>query len=172
MDFFALFGLPVRYAVDGALLTDRFQALQRQFHPDGYATRPQEERLLASRQAATLNEAYQALRHPLRRAEYLLSLHGINIADEQYTLRDNAFLMEQLALREELEAIGDLADAESALDAFSQRLRRMTALRCAGLAERLDNGDWMSAADDVRKWRFLDKLRQQAEQLEDSLLDR
>ncbi len=28
-------------------------------------------------QAATINAAYQALRHPLKRAEYMLSLHGL-----------------------------------------------------------------------------------------------
>lgn len=172
MDFFTLFGLPIRYAVDSALLAARFQDLQRRFHPDRYATHSPQERLLASRQAATFNEAYQTLRHPLRRAEYLLSLQGIDIANEQYTLRDNAFLLEQMALHEELETIGGLADAESALDAFSGRLREDIAARSAGLAGRLDGGDWLSAADDLRKLRFLDKLRQQAELLEDSLQDR
>lgn len=45
------------------------------------------------------------LRHPLMRMEYLLSLHGFDPANEQYTARDIAFLMEQLELREELDEI-------------------------------------------------------------------
>ena len=47
--------------------------------------------------------AWQTLRHPLMRAEYLLSLHGFDLASEQHTVRDTAFLMEQLELREELD---------------------------------------------------------------------
>ena len=40
MDYFTLFGLPVRYTVDGSLLASRFQDLQRQFHPDRFANQP------------------------------------------------------------------------------------------------------------------------------------
>ena len=105
MDYFTLFGLPVRYTVDGSLLASRFQDLQRQFHPDRFANQPERERLMALQQAATINEAYQALKHPLKRAEYMLSLHGFDLGNEQHTMRDTAFLMEQLELREELDAI-------------------------------------------------------------------
>lgn len=63
MDYFTLFGLPVRYTVDGSLLASRFQDLQRQFHPDRFANQPERERLMALQQAATINEAYQALKH-------------------------------------------------------------------------------------------------------------
>lgn len=172
MDYFSLFGLPVRYALDNASLAARYQDLQRQCHPDRYAMQPEDQRLLASQRAADLNQAYQTLKHPLRRAEYLLSLQGIDITSEQYTLRDTAFLTEQLALREELDEIGALAQAESALAAFGARLDGMNARRSAEMIRHLDEGDWAVAADSVRKLRFLDKLRQQADQLEDSLLDR
>jgi molecular chaperone HscB len=48
----------------------------------------------------------------------------------------------------------------------------MNARRGAEMAQRLDAGEWAAAADSVRKLRFLDRLRQQVDQLEDSLLDR
>jgi molecular chaperone HscB len=172
MEFFSLFGLPIRYELDDALLTVRYQDLQRQFHPDRYAMQPEDERLLASQRAADLNQAYQTLKHPLRRAEYLLSLQGIDISSEQFTLHDTVFLSEQLALHEELDDIGVMAQAETALDAFSKRLAKMNARRGAEMAQRLDAGEWAAAADSVRKLRFLDRLRQQVDQLEDSLLDR
>ncbi|WP_410172794.1 Fe-S protein assembly co-chaperone HscB, partial [Klebsiella michiganensis] len=41
-------------------------------------------------QSATINQAWQTLRHPLTRAEYLLSLHGFDLASEQHTVRDTA----------------------------------------------------------------------------------
>lgn len=169
MDYFTLFGLPVRYPVDGSLLASRFQDLQRQFHPDRFASQPERERLMALQQAATINEAYQTLKHPLKRAEYMLSLHGFDLGNEQHTLRDTAFLMEQLELREELDAIERKAD-DAALAAFGERLAVAVTQRSAQMVQQLDDEQWTDAADTVRKLRFLDKLQQQVEQLEEKLL--
>ena len=170
MDYFTLFGLPLRYDVDGSLLASRYQNLQRQFHPDRFASHPERERLMALQQAATINEAYQSLKHPLKRAEYMLSLHGFDLGNEQHTLRDNAFLMEQLELREELDAIERQPDAESALAVFAERLNNTFKQRSAQMVQELDSQQWSQAADTVRKLRFLDKLQQQVEQLEERLL--
>lgn len=170
MDYFTLFGLPVRYLVDGSLLASRYQDLQRQFHPDRNALQPERERLMALQQAATINEAYQTLKHPLKRAEYMLSLHGFDLGNEQHTLRDTAFLMEQLELREELDAIERKAEAESLLADFGARVNEMVKQRTALMVQQLDNQQWPEAADTVRKLRFLDKLQQQVEQLEEKLL--
>ncbi|WP_413502362.1 co-chaperone HscB [Serratia proteamaculans] len=170
MDYFTLFGLPVRYPVDGSLLASRYQDLQRQFHPDRFASQPERERLMALQQAATINDAYQTLKHPLKRAEYMLSLHGFDLGNEQHTLRDTAFLMEQLELREELDAIERKADAETLLASFSARVNETVKQRSALMVQQLDSQQWVDAADTVRKLRFLDKLQQQVEQLEEKLL--
>ena len=170
MDYFTLFGLPVRYTVDGSLLASRFQDLQRQFHPDRFANQPERERLMALQQAATINEAYQSLKHPLKRAEYMLSLHGFDLGNEQHTMRDTAFLMEQLELREELDEIEQAKD-EARLESFITRVKGMFDTRHQQMVEQLNNETWDAAADTVRKLRFLDKLRSSAEQLEEKLLD-
>ncbi|WP_027711303.1 co-chaperone HscB [Dickeya chrysanthemi] len=172
MDYFALFGLPIRYNVDGSLLASRFQELQRQFHPDRFAASPERERMMALQQAATINNAYQALKHPLKRAEYMLSLHGFDLSNEQHTLHDTAFLMEQMELREELDEIERHPDAESALATFAQRLQGMIRQRSEQMRRELDEESWSDAADTVRKLRFFDRLRQQVEQLEEQLLER
>ncbi|NIG87484.1 co-chaperone HscB [Serratia symbiotica] len=170
MDYFTLFGLPVRYPVDDSLLTSRFQDLQRQFHPDRFACQPERERLIALQQATTINQAYQTLKHPLKRAEYMLSLYGFDLANEQYTLRDTAFLIEQLELREELDAIERKADAESLLAEFDMRLNDTIKQRSALMVQQLNGERWSEAADTVRKLRFSDKLQQQVEQLTEKLL--
>ncbi|MGL9719504.1 co-chaperone HscB [Symbiopectobacterium sp.] len=172
MDYFTLFGLLVHYDVDGSLLLSRYQELQRQFHPDRFATQPERERLLAVQQAATVNDAYQSLKHPLKRAEYMLSLHGFDLSNEQHTMRDTAFLMEQLELREQLDAISHQEEAEAALADFANQLTAMTRQRTAQMQSELAQASWSAAADTVRKLRFLDKLQQQVEQLEEQLLDR
>ncbi|PDO87365.1 co-chaperone HscB [Kosakonia pseudosacchari] len=169
MDYFTLFGLPADYQLDVQALVTRFQDLQRQFHPDRFASRPQAEQLAAVQQSATINQAWQTLRNPLTRAEYLLSLHGFDLASEQHTVRDTAFLMEQLELREELDEIENAQDA-TRLDAFQQRVKGMYDTRHRQMVEQLASQTWDAAADTVRKLRFLDKLRSATEQLEEKLL--
>ena len=170
MDYFTLFGLPAGYPLDTQALAARFQDLQRQFHPDKFASGSAAEQLAAVQQSATINQAWQTLRHPLSRAEYLLSLHGFDLASEQHTVRDTAFLMEQLELREELDEIDQAQDA-GRLSAFQQRVAQMYQARLQLMTEQLAESSWETAADTVRKLRFLDKLQSSAEQLEEKLLD-
>ncbi|EHC84398.1 Chaperone protein HscB [Salmonella enterica subsp. enterica serovar Rubislaw str. A4-653] len=106
----------------------------------------------------------------MTRAEYLLSLHGFDLASEQHTVRDTAFLMEQLTLREELDDIEQSKD-DVRLESFIKRVQKMFDARLQQMVEQLDNAAWDAAADTVRKLRFLDKLRSSAEQLEEKLLD-
>lgn len=170
MDYFTLFGLPAGYPLDTQALAVRFQDLQRQFHPDKFASGSAAEQLAAVQQSATINQAWQTLRHPLSRAEYLLSLHGFDLASEQHTVRDTAFLMEQLELREELDEIDQAQDA-GRLSALQQRVTQMYQSRLQLMTEQLAESSWDTAADTVRKLRFLDKLQSAAEQLEEKLLD-
>lgn len=170
MDYFTLFGLPAGYHLDTQALATRFQDLQRQYHPDRFASGTSAEQLAAVQHSATINQAWQTLRHPLLRAEYLLSLHGFDLASEQHTVRDTAFLMEQLELREELDEIEQARDTDR-LEGFLKRVAAMYTSRHQTMVEQLDGESWSDAAETVRKLRFLDKLRSTAEQLEEKLLD-
>ena len=71
MDYFTLFGLPASYTLSLEPLAARYQELQRQYHPDKFASGSAAEQLAAVQQSATINQAWQTLRHPLTRAEYL-----------------------------------------------------------------------------------------------------
>lgn len=55
MDYFTLFGLPARYQLDTRALSLRFQDLQRQYHPDKFASGSEAEQLAAVQQSATIN---------------------------------------------------------------------------------------------------------------------
>ncbi len=171
MDYFTLFGLPARYAINREQLVTRYQELQRQFHPDRFSNQPEREKTLALQQAAMINDGYQTLKHPLKRAEYMLSQQGFDLSNEQHTMQDTAFLMQQLELREELDAIEHHVSPEMALNGFSSRLNKMIKTRSEQMEQQLNAAEWSIAADTVRKLRFLDKLQQQVEQLEERLLD-
>src|SRR4030065_1881492 len=92
---FQLFGLAQSYRIDTAQLEQQYRALQAQVHPDKSAHLPVAEQRLAMQRATLVNEAYQTLRSPLRRARYLLSLHGGDIQEENNTVMPLDFLWDR-----------------------------------------------------------------------------
>ncbi len=55
MDYFTLFGLPASYTLSLEQLAVRYQDLQRQYHPDKFASAPAAEQLAAVQHSATIN---------------------------------------------------------------------------------------------------------------------
>ena len=170
MNHFELFGLPLQFQLDGSLLSSQFRDLQRQFHPDKFATASERDRLLAVQKAAQINDAYQVLKNPISRAEYLLIQHGEDIRGEQQTMQDPMFLMEQMELREELEDIADSSDPEDALFAFEGKVSKMYKQQLSAIQQELDSEAWLEAADRVRKLKFIAKLKNEIELVEDRLI--
>ncbi|UPR31092.1 co-chaperone HscB [Vibrio crassostreae] len=170
MNHFELFGLPLQFQLDGSLLSSQFRDLQRQFHPDKFTTASERDRLLAVQKAAQINDAYQVLKNPISRAEYLLVQHGEDIRGEQQTLQDPMFLMEQMELREELEDIADSSDPEDALFAFEGKVSKMYKQQLSAIQQELDSEAWLEAADRVRKLKFIAKLKNEIELVEDRLI--
>ncbi|MFS1465177.1 co-chaperone HscB [Vibrio lentus] len=170
MNHFELFGLPLQFQLDGSLLSSQFRDLQRQFHPDRFAIASERDRLLAVQKAAQINDAYQVLKNPISRAEYLLVQHGEDIRGEQQTMQDPMFLMEQMELREELEDIADSSDPEDALFAFEGKVSKMYKQQLSALQQELESEAWLEAADRVRKLKFIAKLKNEIELVEDRLI--
>ncbi len=172
-NYFLLFDLPVSFALDRDALQSRYRQLQRILHPDRYASASDQERRISVQQTAHLNEAFHTLRDIPRRARYLLELKGVRFDDDKDTHFDGAFLMQQMELREELEAI---AQATEPLDKISQFLAELDQYRQAMYAE-LESlfADESSenlehAKQTVQKIRFLNRLQQEAEEQEEDLL--
>ena len=170
MNHFELFGLPSQFQLDGSLLSSQFRELQKRFHPDNFATASERDRLMDVQKAAQINDAYQVLKHPISRAEYILAENGTEIRGEQQTMQDPMFLMEQMELREELEDIADSSDPESALFDFDSKVSKMYKQHLASVEQELDQGLWAEAADRVRKLKFIAKLKNEIELVEDKLL--
>ncbi|EJN8560689.1 co-chaperone HscB [Vibrio alginolyticus] len=170
MNHFELFGLPSQFKLDGSLLSSQFRELQKRFHPDNFATGSERDRLMAVQKAAQINDAYQVLKNPISRAEYILAEQGVEIRGEQQTMQEPMFLMEQMELREELEEIADNSDPESALFDFDSKVSKMYKKHLASVEQELDDGLWAEAADRVRKLKFIAKLKNEIELVEDKLL--
>ncbi|HIF9273495.1 TPA: co-chaperone HscB [Photobacterium damselae] len=169
MNHFELFGLPFLFALDSQELSTQFRELQRHFHPDNFAMASERDRMMAMQKAAQINDAFQTLKNPISRAEYMLSERDEDIRGEQKTLQDMDFLMQQMELREALEAIAEQKEPESALADFDQQVSSMYRSYLQQLEQLLNQEQWPLAADCVRKLKFIAKLRDEVEQLEDKL---
>ncbi len=110
------------FAIDLAQLAERYRQLARETHPDRFADAPAAEQRQALARAAQLNDAYQTLKSPSRRAHYLLGLRGESLPLEA-TVQDPEFLLRQMMLREELEELQDSADLDG-VAAFKRRLKQ------------------------------------------------
>ena len=165
-DYFTLFGLPQRYALDRADLDARRRDLQARVHPDRFAAEGPAAQRLAMQWAVRVNEAWQRLKDPLARAAYLCELRGAPIDAERNTAMPAAFLMQQMSWREALEEAAGLADIE----ALDQSLTLEQDAMFAELGSLLDEeADAPAAAAQVRALMFVARFRHDIERRLDTL---
>lgn len=155
---FELFGLEPAFALDAEALERSYREIQARVHPDRFARAGDAERRASLQWTTRVNEAYRALRDPLRRASHLLELHGVDVAFETNTAMPPEFLMQQMELRESLEEAVGKKDAAS-LDALRRDLEQSKRMLEKQIGECIDaRKDYAGAAGLVRKLMFLDRL--------------
>ncbi|WP_144209114.1 co-chaperone HscB [Shewanella donghaensis] len=174
MNYFELFQFSPSFDIDIASLAERYRALQRAVHPDKFANESEQQKLLSVQRTAQVNDGYQTLKNPLKRAEHILSLRGIDISHETTTVKDTAFLMQQMEWREALEDIKDDQQPDELIsdlyDSFADFETSLSQQLAKLLLSETDN-DNLSAADQIRKLKFMAKLQDELARIEDSLLD-
>lgn len=172
--YFSLFAEPVRFSIDQQKLALTYQALQKAVHPDRFADQSEQAKRIAMQKAALINDAFQTLKSPLRRIEYMLTLKGRDIRNETTSLNDPAFLMQQMEWREALDAIRQSQQITS-LEAFADDIDGELHQAQAAIAEKLDQpeSDWDVEwlTDAARKLTFIYKLREEIDLLEEQLDD-
>ena len=155
---FDLFGLPVRFGLDVDALEQAYRALQTEVHPDRYAGYDESDQRLALQASSRVNEAYRALKSPVERGRYLLSLHGVDADAAARNSLDVEFLERQLERREA--AADAMADEDpAALDALLAGVRRESRSIETELGTLLDGaGSSELASKRLHQLTFLDKL--------------
>lgn len=118
--YFELFGIACSYDVDPQLLRRKYLALSRSVHPDVAGRSSEEVHRRSLELSAGLNRAYDTLRDPVARAEYLLALAGGPRAGEDKTA-PAGLLAEVMDLREEIEEATNTKD-QARLTAVQARL--------------------------------------------------
>jgi molecular chaperone HscB len=112
MDPFELLGAPRRFDLDLAALEKTHRELSRALHPDKFAQASASERRAALEKAAAVNEAWRAVRDPIKRAEALFRLEGLAVGETNEPKPSPAFLMEVLEEREALSEARQKKDLE------------------------------------------------------------
>ena len=115
-NYFELFQLPVSFDVDTDDLASRHRAIIARVHPDQFANKSAMEQRVALQWATFANEAFDTLKSPIARAQYLLKLNAPELAVEGARVNlPHEFLMQQMQWREALEegdVVGVLAEVK------------------------------------------------------------
>ncbi len=157
-DHFTLFGLSPLFRIDSLALDQRFRELQARVHPDRFVQAGESERRVSLQWATRVNEAYQILKSPLSRAQYLLNLAGQGVDKENNTAMPPEFLMEQMEWRE---AVAEARQGREVgeLEQLHHRVKLWMNKRYDELAELIDDRrDYAMAADCLRRLMFIEKL--------------
>lgn len=170
-NYFDFFGLPISYHVDLSQLSERTRELQKTLHPDRYAHLSDHEQRVAVQYMAHLNEGVATLKSPLKRAQYLLQLQGIDTTGESSADIDPMFLMQQMELRERLEEVASASEPFEELEELNEEVASMLDRLRTTFVEHYEANDLSAATSDVRKMQFLEKLVLEIERLEDKLED-
>lgn len=174
MNYFELFRFSPAFEIDTALLAERYRDLQRAVHPDKFANGSEQDKLLAMQRTSQVNDGFHTLKNPIRRAEHMLALRGVELSHETTTVKDMGFLMQQIEWREALEDIADSVDPQTAIDelqASFEAYQKLITNQLSQLLKSDEQADVLLAADQVRKLKFMAKLQDELSREQDALFD-
>ena len=163
---FELFGIPAQFAQDRAQLDARWKELQREAHPDKFAAQGAAAQRVAMQWSVRINEAYQRLKNPMKRASYLCELHGAQINAENNTAMPSDFLMQQMEWREALQAAKNIDDLKKiALESNTSGRKQLLKIE-----QTLDQEkDFEAAAQQVRSLMFIERFASEVDARIDQL---
>lgn len=162
MNFFEFFGLALEPTIDHALLATRYRERQQQYHPD----RGTFDSAEALRLSTLVNQAYDSLRLPDRRAAHILALNGQAHGLEQ-SIHDMDFLQNALELREQLDEVSSPVELVSLRTELQQWLDALSAEFAIDWREQ----EWADARDTARKLAFIQKVYDDLDRIEDRFDD-
>ncbi len=173
-NYFEIFSLDISINPDLNQLKEKNRELQQQVHPDRFANSSDEEKRVAMQKTSLINEAFNTLKDPVLRLQYMLSLKGVDMTAESDTSMDGAFLMEQMELREDIANVRDTSDPLETLDEMAAQLKNRLSQLISEFEQHYQNEELSECREVVRKLQFINKAQKEvsdtAEQLEDELI--
>ena len=152
---FELFDVPLQFSQDRIAIDARWRSLQREAHPDKFAAQGAAAQRLAMQWSVRINEAYQRLKDPLKRAAYLCELHGAPIDAEKNTAMPTDFLMQQMEWRESIDDAKTI-DNLNEIELERSSCKRDMLLKIEQLIDA--SKDFQAAAQQVRALMFIERF--------------
>lgn len=163
---FELFGLPASFEIDLSLLDTAYRKIQSQVHPDKYASGTDAEKRIAMQWTTRANEAYQTLKKPLKRAEYLCELNNVDIGAESNTSMPPAFLMQQMEWRESLDDLKSVLNPIG-LQRLESEVQSSLKQTIRDIQNACKNNDFHTVAGLIRMSMFMEKFLSDIASLEE-----
>ena len=164
---FELFGLPAAFELDRSQIDLQWKSLQREAHPDRFASEGAAAQRIAMQWSVRINEAYNRLKDPLKRAAYLCELNGAAVNSENNTNMPPAFLMQQMEWREALDDCKALKANDAKDKALEKLLDEVDASHAQALkqiANLIDvEHNFPAAVGQVRALMFIEKFAQEVQ---------
>lgn len=133
------------------MLNHQYRTLQKTIHPDRFVNATDAEKKQSLQKSTQINDAYQVLKDPIKRASHIISLHQV--------LKENTlppdFLMQQMEWEEEFETINDLEQVQLFSDKIDGEKKMLMDLLAMDLDEKKD---WESATNIIGKLKFITNL--------------
>ena len=149
---FELFEIPAQFAQDRSVLDAKWKDLQREAHPDKFAAQGAAAQRIAMQWSVRINEAYNRLKDPLKRATYLCELNGAPIQAHTNTSMPPAFMMMQIEWREALEE----AETAEELEQIEHQTANYKREQLSKIEQFIDvKHDYLAAANEVRALMFV-----------------
>mgnify|MGYP000551148415 FL=1 len=122
-------------------------------------------------QTSLINQAFQTLKDPVSRAQYMLKLNGLDIDSETDTTMDAEFLMEQMEFRESIMDARDKSDPMAELDIMRAHLQQKMDKLMKEFTESFADDSYHAAREIVRKMQFIVKAKKEVDELSEKLED-
>jgi molecular chaperone HscB len=165
-NYFELFGLQPAFTIDRAQLLAAQQGLQSSYHPDRHVNENDRDRRLSVQIASWVNQAYETLQDPVKRSRYLLEISGADIPDDSTTTSDTEFLMEQIELREAVDACRQVQDGLAQCQQIEDRLTQRATELANEFVARFEADDLGGAVTLSRKMQFIQRIQHQLGELQ------
>ena len=144
----------MQFNIDLNRLQKSYRIIQAEIHPDKFVSASQIEKNQSLIKSTEVNDAYQTLKNPIKRASYLIEMN-LNSEEKNSTLTPS-FLMQQMEWEEHLESI---SEQKSELEKFRLIINSEYQKNLSNLESLCDaDKNWDGAMRILNEIQFIDKL--------------
>jgi len=144
----------MQFNIDLNKLQKSYRIIQTEIHPDKFVSSSQIEKNQSLIKSTEVNDAYQTLKNPIKRAKYLIS---INLdSDENNATLPPDFLMQQMEWEEHLESVSEQTEELKKFRLLIDGEYQKNLINLENVCDKDKN--WDGAMGVLNKIQFINKL--------------